>query len=99
MILGGGNIGKLATENSRANMREKINNYPMRRLYFQALVKNSVKKKTTKHPTLEIQLNFQREINKKMSKREIEKGAAELKSKKQKVNWRSKNRNCYCING
>ena len=35
MILGGGNIGKLATENSRANMREKINNYPMRRLYLQ----------------------------------------------------------------
>ena len=35
MILGDGNIGKLATENSRANMREKINNYPMRRLYLQ----------------------------------------------------------------
>ena len=35
---------------------------------------------------LEIQFNFQRETNKKMSKREIEKGEAELKSKKQKVN-------------
>ena len=35
MILGGGNIGKLATENSRVNMREKIYNQPMKKLHLQ----------------------------------------------------------------
>ena len=35
MILGGGDIGNLATENSRINMREKIYNQPMRRLHLQ----------------------------------------------------------------
>ena len=35
MILGNGNIGNLATENSRINMREKIYNQPMRRLDLQ----------------------------------------------------------------
>ena len=35
MILGGGSIGKLATENSRVNMREKIYNQPMKKLHLQ----------------------------------------------------------------
>ena len=35
MILGRGNIGKLAAENSRVNMKEKIHNQPMRRLHLQ----------------------------------------------------------------
>ena len=35
---------------------------------------------------LEIQLSFQRETNKKIFKREIEKGETELKSKMQNVN-------------
>ena len=35
IILGGGNIGKLASENSRVNMREKIYNQPMRRFHLQ----------------------------------------------------------------
>ena len=35
MILGGGNIGNLAAENSRVNMREKTYNQPMRRLHLQ----------------------------------------------------------------
>ena len=34
-MLGGGSIGKLAAKNSRVNMREKIYNQPMRRLYLQ----------------------------------------------------------------
>ena len=35
MILCGGNIGKLASENSRVNMREIIYIQPMRRLHLQ----------------------------------------------------------------
>ena len=35
MILGGSNIGKLASENSRVNMREIIYVQPMRRLHLQ----------------------------------------------------------------
>ena len=34
MILGSGNIGKLAAENSRVNIREKIYNQPMRMLHL-----------------------------------------------------------------
>ena len=35
MILDGGNIGKLAAEKSRVNMREKVYNQPFRRLHTQ----------------------------------------------------------------
>ena len=47
-------------------------------------VKNSMKKR--QQNILEIQLSFQRETNKKIFKREIEKGETELKSKMQNVN-------------